>query len=64
MGLLENADTRTSEQEQDLYSDIDHVTERIRAESDVISQIEAKAQESEQRAKKAKRELTAYKLKV
>lgn len=50
--------------EGDLYADIDSVRERLTSENAILSQVEARAQESEQRAKKCKEEVGAYKLKV
>lgn len=48
----------------DLYSDIDNVRERITSENAMMDEVEARAQQSEQRAKKCKKEVAAYKLKV
>lgn len=47
-----------------MYGDIDDVRERLTSENAILDQVEARAQESEQRAKKYKKDVAAYKLKV
>jgi hypothetical protein len=50
--------------EGDLYGDIDNVRERISTENALFEEVESRARESEQRAKKCRKEVVAYKLKV